>query len=400
MISERRASERDRPRSSRRLRGARAAGNAAAFVALAMGVLAGGCRQTVLLDPSAAGAAGQGGAGDSGAPPVDAARDGERMGAAGFFGGGRFDGGRFDLPPTCVVPLQSLQISMRSPTIIVSVDRSTSMQTMFGSVSRLEVIQNEVLGVLGKYHFVKFGYEEFPSATSMCSDGQGCCAGDVALPNYSNRMAINHAIHACDGGGAACSQSQRPIAAALEKCFTTFQSLYVPGDPGHRYVILFTSGDPTCMGSDPMMSPCDDASTEVVKLGMHNTNTAVFGVGDGITSNTCLDALARYGNLPTGTTSPVFHLVKTPNDLSSAFEDLVQSIADEACKIDVRTPPADSTTVQLRFDGMLVPTDSLQGWMFDPDTNNTSLTVRGKYCDMLTQSTTRVDLLSGCPNPH
>ena len=93
------------------------------------------------------------------------------------------------------------------------------------------------------------------------------------------------------------------------------------------------------------------------------------------------------------------HTVKTPNDLSSALGTVVDGIANEACKIDLRSSPTDPDKVQLLFDGVLVPKDGMNGWTFDPGTNLV-LTVNGSYCHALTQDTARVDLVMGCLPPH
>jgi hypothetical protein len=355
-------------------------------------VLGAACRQNVMLDSAETGGAGSGGdgGGTAGAGATfDGGAGGDHTGGAAF-GGSRFDGGRTDGFPFCQV--QSLPIDMRSPFVIVSVDRSSDMQTWFGTGTRLDVIQQQVQALVSKYRVVKFGYQEFPSSTGMCSNGQGCCAGDIALPSYNSLRAIRGIIHACDSGGAACNQAQRPIANALSKCFDAYKNLYSPGDSGHRYVILLTSGDPSCM-SDPMSTstPCDDSVAQVTKLSNTFTNTAVFGVGDG-SESPCLDKLALYGGINS-------HIVKNPGDLSSALDNMVDTIAAEACKIDIRSAPPDPRTVQLLFDSIPVPNDPLDGWTFDQGTTVT-LTVHGTYCQMLEQNVSHVELVAGCALPH
>jgi hypothetical protein len=357
----------------------------AALALTAACVLGAACRQTVMLDTTEG--AGAGGAGGS-TSDLDGGSGGDH-GAGGMFGGTHFDGGRLDGFGVC--QFQSLPIDPLSPYIILSVDRSSDMQTWFGTGTRLDVIQQQVQALISKYRFVRFGYEEFPSPAGMCSDGQGCCAGDVALPSYNSLRAIRAIIHACDSGGAGCNQPQRPIANALSMCFDAYKKIYSPGDTGHRYVLLLTSGDPTCM-SDPMSTstPCDDAVAEVTKLSNTFTNTAVFGVGDG-SASACLDKLASYGGINS-------HIVKTPNDLSSALDNVVDTIAAEACKIEVHSPSVDTKTVQLLFDGVPVPTDPVDGWTFDQGTTML-LTVHGTYCHMLEQNVSHIDLVSGCALP-
>jgi hypothetical protein len=373
---------------------------ALALLTLTIGL---GCRQTVLLDPVALpdGAAGSSGAAGTG---PDAGTGGDHGGAGGPGGSGggmRFDGGRPEGGGSCQSgQLQSLPFSMRSPDIILSVDRSASMQSWFGTATRLQVIQQQVRALVSKYRVVKFGYEEFPAVSSTCSGGQGCCAGDVALPSYNNLRVIERVFNACDNGGVGCDQPQRPIADALSKIYDTFTAtVFSPTDTGHRYVLLLTSGEPTCMGADATTSPCSSAVAQVTRLSRAFINTAVFGIGDAASGSSCLDQLALYGGLDSAGASPNYHVAKTPIELTAALAPVVETIAEEACKIDVRTPPMDPTKVQLLFDGVPVPSDAVDGWTFDEDTTVT-LTVHGSYCDKLIQNVGRVDLVSGCLTFH
>jgi hypothetical protein len=398
MARPRRPSERGGALGSLGLTRARRGGVVLAL-ALAAGAL-GACRQTVVLDspadeggPGAAGASGTGGGAGAGqvmdgGPEIDADKNGGGGGPHG-------DGGHLEVlpPPVCfgASPLQMINILMRSPLVIVSVDRSTDTQQSTGNGTRLDVIQQEMPVLLSKFRFVKFGYQEFPSPVGMCNDGQGCCAGDVALPTFGNFRNINRIIHACDGGGAACNQPQRPIADALAKCYDTYKMVTSPDDSGHRYVILLASGDPTCTGSDPTTTPCDDALARLVKLNNMFTSTAVIKVGNP-TSTTCLDSLAGYSGLETRSGS-------TPNEISTALANAVQTFAEDACKIDVRSPITDPKKVQLLFDSTPVPNDPLEGWTFDTDADLT-LTVHGSYCHSLTQSVRNVQLVSGCIPGH
>jgi hypothetical protein len=386
MAWERRASERARARS---LFGRDHAGPTF-LAALAVTATLGACRQTVVLDPNDVPEGG--GAGET-SPVID--------GGNGGMSGGHFDGGRLDVPNFCLGgQIQHIATTPRAPYIIVSVDRSSSMQAPFGMSTRLQVVQQQVRALISKYRLVKFGYEEFPSTMGMCGNGQGCCSGDVVLPTYNNYGKIDKAISACDNGngGPACTQTPRPTADALSKCSDTYKNLFIPDDLGHRYVLLLTSSDPTCQGSDATVTPCSAAVTQVTKMSNNFINTAVFGVGDDAIGSSCLDQLAQYGGLYNAM-SPLYHLVRTPTDLSSSLESVIETIAEEACKIDVRSPPVDSSQLKLLFDGVPVPSDPVDGWTFDMDTNLT-LTVHGIYCRALIQDTRQAEVVSGCPTPH
>jgi hypothetical protein len=387
-------SERARARDSLGLNRARPDGRAsrawrrAAALVLAASALGAGCRQSVLLDTPTGDDGGAGGSAGFGSIFDAGLGTGPDRFGGGGMNGGHFDAGHVDGLPFC--QFQGIPATPRSPLVIMSVDRSSDMQSWFGTGTRLDVIQQQVQALVMKYRVVKFGYQEFPSPATCAS--QGCCAGDVVLPNPNPLRAIRQVIHACDGGGPGCNQPQRPIGDALAKCFDAYKNIYSIDDPGHRYVLLFTSGDPTCT-SDPtsMQTPCGDAAAKVTKLANTNTNTGVFMVGDAAAASQCLPMVAMYGGIES-------HTVKTPNDLSSALDTVVETIAEEACKIDLRAAPTDPKSVMLLFDGAPVPMDSLNGWTWDPDTT-VVLTVNGTFCRQLVQNTPRVDLVMGC-GPH
>ncbi|HVU49348.1 MAG TPA: hypothetical protein VHL80_01615 [Polyangia bacterium] len=355
------------------------------------------CRQSVLLDSAVDSGAGASSAG-AGASSAGAGGDPRGGATGGTSGAGHFDGGRPDGFPFCFGgQIQYLPISMRSPYVIMSVDRSADMQMSFGTGTGLSVVQQQVQGLMTKYPVIKWGYQEFPSTTSMCGNGQGCCAGDVVPPSYSSGRTIRGAIHACDGGGANCKQAQRPISDALSKCYDAYKQIYNSDQMNdHRYVVLVSSGDPTCTSS-PMSTttPCMDAVAATIKLSNTFTNTAVFAVGDTAIASTCLDMVASFGGLDG-------HAAKTATDLAVELDTFVESKAEEACKIDVHSPPADPKNAQLLFDGVPIPSSDTEGWSFDPNdqSTNLTLTIHGSYCRSLVQSNVPVHLVGGCMLPH
>jgi hypothetical protein len=395
------------------------------LVLAAAGTLA-ACRQTVVLDPTAdaavpTGAAGvNGGAGGRGGrASVDASVDNGGAGQAGMNGGNHPDGGRTDALAFCFGgQIQPLSFMMHTPDVVFSVDRSYAMTSFFGTGSRLQVIQGQVDALVAKYQkVVRFGYEEFPVAGTgmgMCGNGQGCCAGPVIPPTLNALKWIDNALIACSnaggsggnggggmsgGNGSSCtSPAQRPTADALTKCDKTFSALSA-FPSGNRYVVLLTGGDPSCMSSDPMSTPCGDAVTAVTKLNRDSIGTAVFGVGDEAVGSTCLDQLALAGGLDSGGASPLYHLERTPTDLDAALAALIETMAVEACQIDVHEPPADPTKVALLFDGVAVLQDGVDGWDFDAG-STVKITIHGASCDTLLQKAPKVDLVSGCTSPH
>jgi hypothetical protein len=417
-----RASERadDGPRTGRSPR-------SAVLFALSVACAFAACRQTVVLEPALSTDAATGGAagaiGGSGGDDTNGAAGADGGGNGGNNGssGGHVDGGHTDGSFCVGGQIQPLSFMMRTPDVIFSVDRSMGMQTWFGGTSsRLQVIQDQVDALVAKYQkLVRFGYEEFPAAVGMgmCSGGQGCCAG-AAVPPTSNAlkfidnvrtpcMSTSGGVGGAGGAGGASggpgpgcsSQPSRPTADALTKCDKAFSGVSAFPPSGNRYVILLTGGEPSCMSADPMSTPCGDAVNAVVKLSRDSVGTAVFGVGEEAMGSACLDQLALAGGLESGAASPYFHLALTPTSLSDALSPVVETIAEQACQIDIRQPPADPSKVALLFDGVAVNQDGVDGWDFEAG-STVKLTIHGAACDTLLQDAPHVDLVSGCAPPH
>jgi hypothetical protein len=379
-------------------------------------IAAAGCRQTVILDPSAngdggglpTGAAGSGPAGVGMAGSGTAGTNGFNQDAGldlGLPGGPRFDGGRFEvfsLCPNGSGPLRILSAVPRTPDVIISVDRSTAMQAWWGAQSRLEAVELQVRGLLQQYdRSVRFGYEEFPSISGMCGSGQGCCAGSVTPPGQKSRNAIENMLDACDNGGQGCSQQGRPAADALQKINKIYTSFGGVTSAHSRYVVLVLGGDPSCGepsgNGDPAMAACDAAKLEVQKLNALGIFTIVVGVGDDATSSAtggCLKDLALAGGLTS------VRLAATPSALSDTLtNNVIVPMAQESCHLDVLEPPVDARNVSLFFDNDLVPPSPTDGWDFDQGTSLNKITVHGRWCDTLLH-TSRVELVSGCVPPR
>jgi hypothetical protein len=401
MTTERRASRAERVQATRARR-----------LVLALAVTAGlaACRQTVVLDPAleldggagtSAGpidATGAGGAG--GKDAADASAD-AAWGGAGTGGGGR-DGGRPESGFCFGGPSQQLGVTLRAPDLIIAVDRSAAMQTWWGSGTRLQVIQTQTLALISKYQrAVRIGYAEFPAPKETCNNGLGCCAGEVEPPSSMSYNAVLHVIGDCDRNANGCVQGQRPLGDALGKIAKTFSSLNSAGRS--RYTIVLMAGDPTCggggVGADGGTSSCDNAAKAVTDLSRdQEVGTAIFGVGEEASGSACLDRLALNGGMGNVGKSPVYRLALTPNDLIQSLNNLVRTMAAEACHIDVRSPVLDPTRVQLYIGNQLVPVDGVEGWTFDPGTTS-KITVHGDWCDALVQQPASVELVSGCARP-
>jgi hypothetical protein len=90
-----------------------------------------------------------------------------------------------DLAKLCVDGLPAnVPYELRSPSVIVALDRSSGMNAPLGSMTAVSaslIALNEA--ALHYQTSVRFGFVEFPRVSFGCSDSYGCCAGQVTLPD-------------------------------------------------------------------------------------------------------------------------------------------------------------------------------------------------------------------------
>lgn len=315
------------------------------------------CRETVVLDES----------------PVD--------GGGGFDGGPTFCSGQ----PTMFYPLL--------PEVIVAVDRSTGMSSArFGNTTVAAAVRAVLDDQPAQYQkAVHYGYAEFPAATGLCNQCGSCASVVPPTPTFQGFV---NALHACDPY---CGDlgTQRPTTIALTRSGDFFGS----PERYRRYVLLITNGRPDCgSGQGSSCGDGGDAYNEIGQLAFRDVGTYVVVPGE-IDSGSaqCFRDLATAGGFPTSQ-APYYRDPQDPTELTSQIGDVLQTIARDACTIDLMGAQIkDSTHAAFYWGNSQIPHDRNNGW--DLTDNGFTIVLHGQACDNLIQfGKTDFTLFASC-NP-
>jgi hypothetical protein len=277
-----------------------------------------------------------------------------------------------DLAKLCVDGLPAnVPYELRSPSVIVALDRSSGMNAPLGSMTAVSaslIALNEA--ALHYQTSVRFGFVEFPRVSFGCSDSYGCCAGQVTIP--ADYESFKFAANFCDSPTSGCIPSEtRPTAAALNACLNAYNGI----DPHNRnrYVLLVTNGDPDCAGG----GFCSSATSAIGNLRRaikEEVKTIVVVPGD-VIDDQCLQDMALAGGA-----SPNYHWATTPAMLTDVVVGIVRSVATEACRLELGDPIDDFNQVGLFLNNVLVPRGGTDGWV---DRDRFSIELRGAACQAL-----------------
>jgi hypothetical protein len=295
---------------------------------------------------------------------------------------------------------QPLQFSPEYPTVVVALDRSTSMSDPFptgGPLTKLEAVRQALLAAAEHYQYaIYFSYLGFPGmATSSCFTE--CCSsmltsfpGNIGDGGFS--LFHDAVLSGCNDPKGNCVQGpQRPTAEALMSCQQFFSNPIAPVSPyGNNYVLLVTDGYPGCSNSS---DPCYDAQPPIRGLTGLGVDVRVIGVGPPAS-----DADACLGRLANTASGPYKRV--GPNDLDT-FDMILGDIATQACTLEVHgtsmSPPPDLMHIQVsQTNGTMVPRDSTEGWTVDG--NNQRIFLHGTACDTFLLGGPKTTQLFNCPH--
>jgi hypothetical protein len=319
-----------------------------------------GCTEQVVLDDSIM---------DASAPEVPASRDV----AAGP-----------GIDPRCV-GYAGMTFSPRAARLIISLDRSSTMQGSFAGTTREKATIDALSPMLEKYQYrVKFGYEQFPadSADVYADCRSNCCAGPVRVPpQYRAAEPIRAAFKCGETGWNPCPAASYDSAsnAALEQVRNFY---YSQSDRNDRYVLLVTAAEPSCAtlsGSEACAKALDAADG----LGNLGAQIMVLSVGYQPPPGSCLGRISRAGSsLPASANLATLHVATQQDSLNDYVRDLSSSLAETACTLDAFEPPPAWAQVIVSIDRLEIPqvdSSTGNGWSF-ANSARTTIRLSGTAC--------------------
>jgi hypothetical protein len=290
------------------------------------------------------------------------------------------DRGRCEIDPTAGgdggsdCPGVAVNLTPQTPTVILLIDQSGSMNDPFGNTNRWEAVKTALIdpsigAVTQLEDRVIFGASLYSSINGNA--GGACPLLEETAPALNNLANISALINA---------QSPRedtPTAEAVTAVAAGFP-LPDPEKPGPRAIVLATDGNPdTCVDPDAHDQASRDGSEAAVAAAYADgISTYVLSVGDQVLQSH-LDNLADIGvGAAPGSGVGTAYVANNPAELVDAFNEIIRGTRTCELEIDGTVDPnqADSGVVELNGSPLDYGTD----WrLIDDDT----LELLGDACD-------------------
>ncbi|XXT23762.1 vWA domain-containing protein [Sorangium sp. So ce429] len=302
---------------------------------------------------------------------------------------------------------QQLDIAFepQTPTVMIVVDRSGSMYDS----GYWDPLQTAVLNVVEALQAkVRFGFLTFT----------GIAPDQCPLLTGTDVIALNS--HA-DIATAYEEASMRPGQKLETPTGMTFNETVIPdlvafGEPGPKYILFVTDGEPDRCDDGPAECSRDDVVGAVQSAYDQGIGTFVFGLGDGAfaehlqdvanagagqpvrrpqnTGQACFTGAGTYADV--GGTAMYYtpdptNATALENELNAAISGAKSCTFDLQGSIEVDLAHASEGTVLI--DGMPVPYDEQNGWYME---SSTQLVLAGSACEQLKSATQGISFNFPC----
>ncbi len=297
--------------------------------------------------------------------------------------------------PACAESVRRVPVEWERPSVIIGMDRSTSMTSRWGTGTRLAAAQQALLAMARTYQgAVQFGYEEFPGVRSACGASGGCCASPVILGPGPNHAAALEKAMKCDNPATGCMETgtETPTADALKRCRD-----FLDGVDGPRYVLLVTDGDPSCTDRGTG-NPCDRTLGEVSNLAGKGIKTIVLGLSGSAKATTCLERMAQTGGA-NRMGIPSYYPAYDDKELQQSLTEIIGGLAARACRLTARSPIGSPDRIVVSLDGKAVPHDPtrVDGWSYEATPGSMRIVVSGSWCEKIkTSQVAEVEVMARC----
>jgi hypothetical protein len=184
---------------------------------------------------------------------------------------------------------------------------------------------------------------------------------------------------------AAGTASSTPTRAAIDAAVAYLKSV---NDGNSKYILLATDGEPNCPSESSGTSTTDLPATITAVQNAASAGYKVFVIGVGPEAAN-LTSLAQAGG------TEKFYSALSPDDLSNALASIVTTVV-AGCTYELPSTPATPEAVGVFIDKSVIPKDDAEGWGYEAG-SNTTITIRGSYCDDLKNGKkTQVEIFLPC----
>jgi hypothetical protein len=272
----------------------------------------------------------------------------------------------------------------QTPSLILLVDQSGSMNEDFGGDTRWNVITDVLIdpndGIVQQFDDgIRFGLTLYTSVNGNL-DGGECPLLIEVDPATDNFPAIEATM------SVEAPIGDTPTGESLD---LTWQKLDALDLPGREYIVLATDGEPdTCAEPNPSNGqPQSVAAAEAAFAA--GIETFVISVGADVSA----DHLQDVANAGQGVTDAEYYQALDQAALVDAFDDILAGV--RSCELDLMSPIDDEIAMgcTVEVNGEIVGYGDANGWELN---SSTEVELLGSACDALQQGTSSVQMECAC----
>lgn len=260
-----------------------------------------------------------------------------------------------------------------TPTIVLLVDQSTSMNTDFAGIDRWHAVYDTLMdptdGLIARHQTdIRFGLTLYSSRNGF--DGPACPLLVDIPPALSNYDAIDTVFQLSE------PVEDTPTGESLALVATDLAAF---PEPGPKAIVLATDGEPdTCAQPDPQDGQ-PEALAAATAAHQKGIETFILSVGDELGADHLQQmANAGVGLDPHGPTHAPYWQALDPAALADAFDDIIGGVVSCTFTLDGTVELADFCEGTVRLDGTPLPCPA--DWQL---LDGQTLELLGDACDTL-----------------
>lgn len=277
----------------------------------------------------------------------------------------------------CVEDCPSIVVDLTpvTPTVVLLIDQSGSMEEEFGGMTRweavVEALGDPADGILPALESeVRFGATLYTSHNG--SLGGEACPVLQSIPPALDQAEEIRTLLVANGpdGDTPTGESIAAVAAALTGA---------PDPPdGPQIIVLATDGEPdTCAVPNPQEGQAESVAAAQAAFAS-GIRIFVLSVGSDVGAGHLQDMANAGRGLPVGgPTDAPYYVADDPAELAAAFRTIIGGVRSCTLTLDGEVDPADRGLGSVRLDGEPVPYDDTDGWTM---TDGHTLELRGAAC--------------------
>jgi hypothetical protein len=285
-------------------------------------------------------------------------------------------------------PLLDVILVPQTPTLVLLVDQSLSMEEDFGGDTRWNVITNVLIapntGIVPQFAAaIRLGLTLYSSIDGNTT-GMECPMLVEVAPELDNAAMIETQM------SMAAPLGETPTGESLDVVWQQLDALDVPG---RKFIVLATDGEPdTCAEPNPQNGQ-DESLAAAQAAYAAGIETFVISVGAEV-SEAHLQDMANAGQgVQPGDPDAAFYLALDQGALVAAFEDILAGV--RSCQLDLMSSltAEDAAICSVEVNGTIVPLDDPNGWQLN---SPTEVELLGSACDALQTGTSSVQMECAC----